>query len=329
MGKISYAAIAGSLGQVSDRFMTVGYKDSTGDNTFEGVIKRLASLGLLDAIELCYSSEGLESDPVYVKKILDENKLPTSFVNSSFFGERIWKAGSLAASDKDVREAAMQTCYKLIDFADSTGAEGVNLWLGQDGYDYPFQVDYKKQWNWLVDSLKTLADYKSNIKILLEAKPREPRNRSLVDTTSTALMMAIESDRDNVGVTIDIGHVLYAGGNMAHDVEISDKYGKLFNLHVNDNYSTWDDDMIVGSVHLVEYLELYYVLKKIDYNGAFSVDIFPYREDPAEATKECLLNMKLYEKLVDKIGMDKIEKVIESGNACLATKMIREELFEI
>jgi xylose isomerase len=327
MGKIKYSAITGSLGQVSDRFMPCGYRDSTDDTSFSAVVKRLAALKLLDAVELCYASEGLESDPLQVKQIIKTNGFYPTYVNSSFFNERIWKAGSLAASDKNVRKAAMDTCYKLIDFADETGAKGINLWLGQDGYDYSFQVDYKKQWKWLVDSLKELADYKPGIKILVEPKPREPRNRSLVDTTSTALLMSIETGRDNVGLTVDIGHVLYAGGNMAHDVEIANKYGKLFNLHANDNYATWDDDMIVGSVHMVEYLELFYVLKKIDYDQSFSVDIFPYREDPIEATRECLLNMKLYEKLVDKIGMDKIEEVIATGNACEATKMIREGLF--
>ena len=31
---------------------------------------------------------------------------------------------------------------------------------------------------------------------------------------------------------------------------------KLFHIHFNDNYRSWDDDMIVGSVHLVEFVEL-------------------------------------------------------------------------
>ena len=52
-------------------------------------------------------------------------------------------------------------------------------------------------------------------------------------------------------------------------------YGKLDYLHLNDNYHSWDDDMMVGSVHLVEYLELVYWLKRVDYKGWLTLDIFP------------------------------------------------------
>jgi xylose isomerase len=61
---------------------------------------------------------------------------------------------------------------------------------------------------------------------------------------------------------------------------------KLFHLHFNDNYRYWDDDMIVGSVHLVEYVELLYWLKKIGYNGWYSMDQYPYREDGKHAIEE-------------------------------------------
>ena len=307
--------------------MTCGYQDSVADTSFPAVCRGLKSLGLIDCVELCYASEGLESDPVQVKKILDENGFGVTYVNSSFFGERIWKAGSLAASDPFVRAKAAETCIKLIDFADAVGGEGINLWLGQDGYDYPFQVDYSKQWSYLVDALRELADYKKHIKIALEPKPREPRNRALVDTTSSALLMCEDTGRDNVGITLDIGHVLCVGGNMAHDIEIAHKYGRLFNLHANDNYSAWDDDMILGSVHTIEFLEVFYALKKIGYDKGFSVDIFPYREDPMEATKECLLNMQLFEQLVDIIGYDELTALIADGKACTGTRFMREKLF--
>jgi hypothetical protein len=48
-----------------------------------------------------------------------------------------------------------------------------------------------------------------------------------------------------------------AGENVAEAAVMLSMYGdKLFHLHFNDNYRFWDDDMIVGSVHFVEYVEL-------------------------------------------------------------------------
>ena len=37
--------------------------------------------------------------------------------------------------------------------------------------------------------------------------------------------------------------------------------------------------MMVGTVNLVEYLELAYWLKRVNYKGWLTLDIFPYRED--------------------------------------------------
>jgi hypothetical protein len=37
---------------------------------------------------------------------------------------------------------------------------------------------------------------------------------------------------------------------------------KLFHMHFNDNYRSWDDGMIVGSVHFVGYVELLFWLRE-------------------------------------------------------------------
>src|SRR3712207_7792029 len=40
--------------------------------------------------------------------------------------------------------------------------------------------------------------------------------------------------------------------------------GRLFAIDVNDNFRGWDDDMVVGSVHLVETFEFFHTLRKKD-----------------------------------------------------------------
>ena len=87
---------------------------------------------------------------------------------------------------------------------------------------------------------------------------------------------------------------------MSQAVELCSRAGRLFNMHLNDNYAGWDDDMIAGSVHLVEYLELLYTLRKIRYGGWCSIDIFPYRENAERATEESVAFLAACDRWVEK-----------------------------
>ena len=49
---------------------------------------------------------------------------------------------------------------------------------------------------------------------------------------------------------------------MAEAIAIAGNAGRLFHMHFNDNYAFWDDDMIVGSIHSVPYLEMLYWLDR-------------------------------------------------------------------
>ncbi len=329
MSKIKYSAIIGSLGQTCDRFMKCGYKDPNVDKVeFPDVIKNLEKMQVLKGADLYQAPTGPLSDADTVNEILTKSGLVASSVLPLVFGERRWQKGSISAADPEVRKQAMQLIKQNIDFnAKLVGDPSVDLWLGQDGFDYPLQTDYAKQWDYLIKNVRELADYNPKIKLTLEAKIREPRNSCLVDTTMTALMMCMEIDRPNVGVAIDTGHVFYAQQNVAQNIEVAARYGKLFMMHANDNYNLWDDDMIVGSLRLTEYIEMFYSLRKVGYEGFISVDIFPYREDQYEATRQSVLNMKKYDEIIDMVGFERMGDAIQNADPCEMTKLLREAIF--
>jgi sugar phosphate isomerase/epimerase len=320
-----YSVITGTMGEIGDRFLTGGYK---GDNTFEDKLKSISKMGIVDGLELCYNIDGDESDPEIIKPLMKKYKFEASVVNSPLFGDKKWKFGSFTSKEKSVRKDAVDIAKKTLDFAEKVGAEGINLWLGQDGFDYPFQADYSKQWEFMIECTRECADYKPGQKITLEFKPREPRNRAQLDSAGTTMLMIRDIDRKNVGVTLDVGHVLQSQQNMASSVELISRYGKLFNLHMNDNYAAWDDDMIVGSVHMVEFIELFFVLRKVKFDGWLSVDIFPYREDAFRATEESILYMKKFDQLVDVIGFKELEKCLEGSDPTEVVKLIRNRIFK-
>lgn len=322
--ELKFSVITASVGNVGDRFLTSGYKGKIG---LEEKLRGISAISGMSGVELCYDPDGEEGNAAGVNKLLAAYKLKAPVVNPPLSSSKRWQFGTLSAADDGVRLDAVAMTKKTIDFAEAVGAEMVNLWLGQDGFDYPFQVDYAAQWERMVEGLRECADYKPKIRLCLEFKPREPRNRALLDTVSTTLLMAQEVGRPNVGITIDNGHVLQIGANMAQAAELCGRAGKLFNLHLNDNYAAWDDDMIVGSVHLVEYLELLFVLRKIGYSGWCAIDIFPFREDAFRATEESIRYMSAYNKWVEKVGDAKIAGLRRAGNVTEVLRTIRTTLF--
>jgi xylose isomerase len=118
-----------------------------------------------------------------------------------------------------------------------------------------------------------------DIKVCIEYKPKESRVHSLVSTVGKSHLVANATGLDNVGVNIDTGHALMAFENLADSAVLCNYFNKLFYFHLNDNYREWDHDLILGSVHLWETFELFFTLQKIGYNGWYSLDIFPYREE--------------------------------------------------
>ena len=330
MATVKYSAIIGSLGQTSDRFMRVGYKDPEKTYVeFEDILDRLGETGVLQGVDLYQAPEGPLSDPDKVNEILKKRGFEVASVLPLVFGERRWQKGSISAADPEIRRQAMDLFKQNIDFnAKLDGSPSVNLWLGQDGFDYPMQANYSKQYDYLIKGMRELADYNPDVKLTLEGKIREPRNRCLVDTTLTALLMCMEIDRENVGVAIDTGHVFQAQQNVAQNVEIAARYGKLFMMHVNENYNMWDDDMIAGSLRYAEYIEMFYSLRKVGYDGFMAIDIFPYREDSIISTAESVKNLQRMDAAVDLIGFDKLAELIEEGDPNKTTAVVREAIFK-
>jgi xylose isomerase len=323
--KPKYTVITGSMGDLGDRFLTTGYKEGV---SLEDKLAAISKIEGIAGVELCFDPDGQEHDAAQMRKLLSEYRLAAPVVNAPMTSKKAWKFGTFSNRDRAIRQEAEKITKQTMDFAESVGAGIVNLWMGQDGHDYSFQADYTEQWENMVTGIRACADYKPGMQLSLEFKPREPRNRALLDTYATTLLMAQEIARANVGITIDNGHVFQIGANMSQAVELCGRSKKLFNMHMNDNYGSWDDDMIVGSVRTVEYLELLYVLRKIDYSGWLSIDIFPFREDAFKSTEESIAVLELCNNWVEKLGMKNIQSMIREGDVTKVLKTIRTSLYK-
>jgi xylose isomerase len=138
-------------------------------------------------------------------------------------------------------------------------------------------------------------------------------------------VLLLIKDLPNVGALIDWGHALQGGENVAESAALLAAHGKLDYIHLNDNYRTWDDDMMVGSIHLVEYLELAYWLRRVNYKGYLTLDIFPYREqDKVAVATQCKAWMEAFFRAVDRVGMDAFAQAIAKGDATATSELVRK-----
>lgn len=310
------------FGELSDRFTTY-HPAKTLEEKFAEAAKVKGAQGL----EVMYPAEFTHDQIDKVKDLLREYKLKIAGILVDLFASPKWINGSLTSKDEKIRKNALETSVMSVNIARELGCNVVTLWLGHDGYDYPFQVNYNEKLNMLVEGIREIASHDPNIKISLEYKLKEPRTHILVGTVSKALLVVNEVGLRNVGVTFDIGHAFYSYESPAESVCLLHRYGKLFHVHFNDNYRDWDHDMIVGSVNLWDTLETIYWLRRIGYSGWISLDIYPYREDVRKACERSIENIELMNKLIDKLGFDKIDQLIKSEDATEIVAALRK-IFE-
>lgn len=308
-----YSVILSNVGSSSDRFVTGGYGRPY---SLQELFERVSQIPQVSGVELVGTWHVTDKNVKELKAHLEQYELELASIIPDHFGQMKWKYGSFSAKDRATREMAVAHTKEMIDAAVELGGDLISLWPGQDGYDYLFQADYIQERDWFAEGLKEVCEYRSDIQIALEYKPKEPRTHSYLSTAATSLLIAGEVGTDNIGVTIDFGHALNAYETPAEAVALLKKYGnKLFHVHMNDNYRYWDDDMIVGSVHTIETLEFFYWLKKTKYDGWLSIDQYPYREDGLEAVREGVNAMESFVNLIDSIPEQEIEALIQSGNS--------------
>ena len=269
-----------TFGMGTCRYVGEGYKPYM---PFEQRVRAISAIKGVGGIEITYPGDVNEESWPVAKALLNECGLSIIAIGVELVCDKQWKNGSLSSPDTDRRAISVRLVKDAMKFAKSIGVKTVNLWLGQDGFDYVFQIDYAKAYANLVESLRECAQSEPGVNLAIEYKTSEPRMSCLMKNAGIALACACDTGCANVGVTLDVGHSLNAGENPAEAASILLHKNRLFHIHLNDNYRIADDDLPVGSVHWPQYFEFFYWMDRLWYDGWYSLDLYPYRDDPAVA----------------------------------------------
>jgi xylose isomerase len=192
----------------------------------------------LEGVGLDYPYQFTEAEAV--RPLLQKTGLEFVTLEIGLYPDRKWKDGTYTAPDPGVRREAIAMSRKALEVAAELGAVDVLMWPGQDGFDYPFQSDYQKFWQLLVDGIGEVGsptrredrhEYKKQsqgpIATSCRRGPARPAARR-----RTAERRLID--------------LVQPGWRESGEV-LLERAGKLFQVHVDDNFRDRDHDLILGS----------------------------------------------------------------------------------
>lgn len=316
---IKFSGILGFMGQTRDRFQVFGPP-----YTLEEKIKRAAQVEGLGAVEVVYPHE-FENVQV-TKKLLADHDLVCSSVNVNIKADPVFHMGSLTSPKPEIREQAIDYLKRGMDVAVEMGCNLVTCCPLGDGHDYSFQIDYTQAWGWFLEGLREAAQHRDGVKLSLEYKPNETRVRTIMGTAAAALHTCEQVGRVNVGVTIDIGHALYAPETPALSIAQLAHAKRLFLVHINDNLRNWDWDLVPGSVNWWDWIENLLYLDKVGYDYWLVSDVMPGRLDSVQVLNAVGKSIKRGKKLLSKVDKDKLWECIHRNDAMAAYDLFYDAL---
>lgn len=278
----------------------------------------------INYVDLNYPEHVVGIDASDMKSMLEEHNLKANGVALRFRSEFI--NGDLGNPDQTLAKKALELTKSASDYCREIGGKVVTIWLGNDGFDYSFQINYSKVWDQLINAFQEICDYAPDLKISIEYKPYEERSYAFIDSMGVAGMFINEIDRGNIGITLDYCHMLMKHENPAFAADIFSKRSKLFGVHLNDGYGVMDDGLMIGTASPYKTLEFLFYIKKNGYDGPIYFDTFPIREPAIEETEINISMIKYMNDFIDNIGLDKIQEVIDKNSAIESSKLILEFL---
>ncbi|WP_343612915.1 TIM barrel protein [Novosphingobium sp.] len=322
MSKLTFGAGIWHFATYLDRYATDGYGPAKTLIEMIDLAGQVRDLSVVD-INAPWSPD-ISVDEVEVA--LKRNNLSVIGITPEIY-TREFSKGAFTNPDAGVRRRANEMCNQAADLVRRFGASYVKLWPGQDGWDYPFQADYKQIWRYSVEGIGELASQNPDLKFVIEYKPREPRVHMSYSSVARTLLGIEAMGLPNVGILLDFGHALFGGESPADSAQLAIDHGRLFGMDVNDNLRSWDDDMVAGTVHPIELFEFFYTLRKNKWEGVWQLDQFPFRENCVEAADMAIDFLKHIDGALDRLDWAALQAAQDRQDAMGAQKIARQALF--
>ncbi len=318
--KTKQAIITGFMGKLRDRFA-----EYHAAKTVEEKLEMVSRVKGADGVEIIYPYDC--EDLNELKRHLSRYQLGVAAVNVNIKAEPEFVNGAVSSYSEKVRIKAIDFIKRGMEVASELKVDRITCAPLNDGYDYPFQVDYRRVWDYTVSSFKIAAQHNRDIILSIEYKPSEPRVQCLVDSASKTLCLCQAIDEPNVGVTLDVGHALAAGETPAEALCLVASSPWSYYIHINDNNRKWDWDLIPGTRNFWDYFEFIFYLKELDYQGWITSDMAPMRLDAVEAFSRTIETTERMMRLAKQLDSSKLFGLMEEERMIEVLKYLEEEVW--
>ena len=295
------------------------------------LLERVATVEGMSGADLNYPDHFADSTPKELKARMDDLGIALNGAAMRYYTDPGFKLGAFTHPDAKVRRSAIDLTKKGIDAMSEMGGKLMTLWMGQDGFDYSFQMNYHQAWDHTIEALAEVADHNKAADIAIEYKPNEPRSFALMPDAATTLLAIKEVNRPNTGVTLDFCHVLFAEEMPAHAAALVARHSRILGVHLNDGYGKRDDGLMVGTVHPSQTVELLVELIRHGYQDAIYFDTFPDISglDPCEEARTNILAMERLIPIAEKLVNDsELAAAIAQQNAPISQRIVAKHLFK-
>jgi xylose isomerase len=305
------------------------WPSGSGAPSVADLVKRAATVQGLTHLDLNYPDHAAGSGAETVK-IARDSGLEINGFAMRYYTDPRFKRGAFSNPDAAVRRKAIDLTKAGMDAAAAAGVNLMTIWLGQDGFDTPFQADYARLWDWEITGLREVADHLPTMNVSIEYKPNEPRAFALLPDAATTLLAISEAGCRNLGVTLDFAHMLYANEQPAYAAMLVARRARVMGLHLNDGYAKRDDGLMVGTVHSMQTIELLHRIRQDGYDGVIYFDTFPDFTG-LDPVSECEANIMVVEFMLDiieQIGADSgFAAAVAAQDGIATQRLIQQWLF--
>jgi xylose isomerase len=302
------AVITAFLGAVKNRYMNY-HEDRP-------LAEKLALAGQIegcDGVELCYPADF--ENPAELTALLDKHNLGVAAINFRSRRTGKWWRGSFSSLKSEERNEVVADLKRAMDFTAELGSFRVTTCPLNEGVDNPFEADFARLYDAAAETLSAACRHNPQVKVCLEYKKNDPRARSLFGTAGETAAFCLMTGADNLGATLDIGHAIQAEENPSASAVLLARAKRLFYVHLNDNDGRWDWDMLPGAYHIWEFVELFYTLRKLEYDDDwYAFDVFSKEIDQVETFNAVMSLTRKLESITDRIDPEKIEMLMEERN---------------
>lgn len=255
-------------------------------------------------------------------------------VNSNTFQDQSdqelsYKFGSLAHTDSNVRQLAINHNKEVIDHGIKLGSKSLTVWLA-DGSNFPGQQNFRKALSRTLESLRSIYDHlPDDWQIFIEYKPFEPNFYStVIPDWGTSYLLSSKLGR-KAYCLVDLGHHL-PNTNIEQVVATIMGEHKLGGFHFNDSKFA-DDDLTVGAIKPYQlfliFNELVYGMEganKDDAPLAWMIDASHNVKDPLEDLLQSIEAIKLAYAQALVIDREKLEEARENNDVARAQEILQD-----